>query len=58
MDNEETLSQEDKRKLLLDELDRMIENIDNLPAHAKVLPINHYDFGSLLILLSAIFRAD
>ena len=58
MSNEEKLSKEDKRKLLIEELDRMIENIDNLPAHAKILPINHYDFGSLLILLSAIFRAD
>lgn len=41
---------------LLSELDIMIENIDKLPNHAKIQPINHYDFGSLLLLLSSILR--
>jgi len=43
---------------LMDELKEMIDNIEKLPAHAKMSPINHYDFCSLLILLSAILRSD
>jgi hypothetical protein len=43
---------------LIDELDRMIENIERLPATAMMNSINHYDFASLLILLSAILRSD
>jgi hypothetical protein len=46
------------REELLESLDHMIKNIDQLPDHAKVLPINHYDFGSLLMLLSAILRSE
>jgi hypothetical protein len=54
MSKEEKITKRD----LIDELDRMIENIERLPATAMLNPINHYDFTSLLILLSTILRSD
>ena len=47
-----------KKAELLSELEMMIKNIEGLPSHALILPINHYDFCSLLILLSALLRED
>ncbi len=44
------------RKELLDMLSEMIKNIENLPQHVMSNPITHYDFCSLLILISALFR--
>jgi hypothetical protein len=41
---------------LIKELDAMIQTIEGLPQHAMTTPINHYDFCSLLILLSAILK--
>lgn len=46
------------REELLKELDEMIKNIEKLPPHAQILPINHYDFCALMIVLSAILRSD
>src|SRR5260221_11915794 len=46
------------KKEMLDMLDEMIKNIENLPQHAMLLPITHADHCSLLILLSAILRAE
>ena len=43
---------------LLDMLDEMRKNIENLPDHAMTAPITHYDFASLLLLVSSIFRAE
>lgn len=45
------------KKELIDTLDRMIENIERLPHEAMITSINQYDFNSLLILLSSIFKA-
>lgn len=45
-----------KKEDLLKILQRMIENIDGLPSGAMFTPINHYDYQSLLLLLSALFR--
>jgi hypothetical protein len=39
-------------------LDSMRANIENLPPHVMQSPISHYDFVSLLMVLSAIFRLD
>lgn len=39
-------------------LDDMIERIEEMPQQAMCVSINHYDFLSLLILLSSIFRFD
>ena len=46
------------RSDLLDMLSEMIRNIEKMPSHAMTLPINHYDFASLLILISALLKAD
>ena len=43
---------------LIDMLDEMNLNIERLPAHALIQSINHYDLSALLILLSAIFKAQ
>jgi hypothetical protein len=39
-------------------LDNMIEKIESMPQQAMCVSINHYDFLSLLIMLSSIFRFD
>lgn len=41
---------------LLAALDEMIRRIEDMPPNAMVVSINHYDFVSLLMLLSSIFR--
>lgn|SRR6185503_7547941 len=43
---------------LLDSLEEMIKRIEEMPQQAMVVAINHYDFISLLILLSSIFKFD
>lgn len=43
---------------LLDALDDLIKRIEEMPQQAMIVSINHYDFVSLLILLSSIFRSD
>lgn len=39
-------------------LNEMINNIEKLPPNAMHLPINHYDFSALLILLFEIFKLE
>lgn len=46
------------RQDLIDNLEMMIKSIEELPAHAMISPINHYDFTSLLILLHGIFSME
>lgn len=41
---------------LIDELDDLIQRIDDMPDQAMIVSINHYDFQSLLILISGIFH--
>ena len=43
---------------LLGMLSEMAANIEKLPSQALSTPITHYDYWSLLLLLSAIFRED
>lgn len=43
---------------LLNSLDEMINRIEGMPQQAMIVSINHYDFVSLLILLSSIFRFE
>ncbi len=54
---EEKLSKPTRQELI-DMLDMMQANIEGLPPAAMTLPINHYDFASLLLLLSALFKAE
>ena len=42
---------------LIEMLDEMAKNIEKLPLFAMTNPITHYDFCSLMILLSQIFKA-
>jgi len=46
------------REDFLGALDEMIKRIEDMPQNAMVVSINHYDFVSLLILLSSIFRSE
>jgi hypothetical protein len=42
---------------LIKMLDDMIENVDRLPQAAMTAPISHYDYYSLMLLLSSLFKA-
>jgi len=55
-ENQLEITQKPTRQDLLMMLDEMSKTIDALPSHAKIHPINHYDFGSLLSLLSLILK--
>lgn len=57
MENEE-LQEKPSKKDLLDMLDEMIKNYENLPPHAMISPITHYDLAAALMLLSSILRAE
>ncbi len=43
---------------MLDMLDEMTKRIESLPPVAMYAPVTHADFCSLLMLISAILRAD
>jgi|ERR1051326_412342 hypothetical protein len=43
---------------LINVLDEMIKRIEGMPQQAMVVSINHYDFVSLLMLLSSIFKLE
>ena len=46
------------KKDFLDALSDMIKKIEEMPPQAMCVSINHYDYLSLLILLSSIFAFD
>ncbi len=46
------------KKELVEILDRMIENIEELPKQAMQTYINHYDFCSALILIASILKEE
>lgn len=46
------------KKELIEMLDEMINNVEKLPLYAMTSPISHYDYASLLILLSALFKSE
>lgn len=52
------MSDKEKRKKLLDILDEMLKTYENLPQSAMIAPTTHYDLQSVLLLISALFRAD
>ena len=43
---------------LIEMIKEMNDNIEKLPPNALIMPINHYDFSALLILLYAIHKAE
>lgn len=46
------------RQELIDMLDEMNANIEKLPPHALASFITNYDLSALIILLSAILKAE
>lgn len=46
------------KKELLEILQELINNMENLPPHALVMPITHYDQWQLMILILQIFKQD
>jgi hypothetical protein len=43
---------------VLQTISEMRKNIEDLPPHAMVMPLTHYDLLSLLILLSGVLKAE
>jgi hypothetical protein len=48
---------ETPKLIALDLLDEMIINIEGLPQHAMILPISHYDWLSLLLVIKTVLRS-
>jgi hypothetical protein len=46
------------KKELVEMLDAMIKNIENLPQHAMLNPITHYDLISFMLVLSSILKKE
>jgi len=56
--NAPTSTPEFTKEELLSELQLLIKNFTELPQHAMLTPITHYDFSSALMVLAAILRLD
>ena len=56
--NEEKEPDTITRADMLKELDMMIKNFSDIPEHAALTPITHYDFASALMLVAALLRND
>lgn len=54
----ENLSSDDKRQNIIDNIDNLIKVIEGLPKHVMDLPITHYDYVSLLMLMSSLAKLD
>lgn len=46
------------RKELIEMLENMCRSYENLPSQAMTANINYYDFYSLLMLLSTLFKSE
>jgi hypothetical protein len=46
------------RAELIAMLDELVAGFENMPAHALVMPVTHYDHWQLMILLSQILKAE
>ncbi len=51
-------SSKPSKKEMIGMIDDMAKNIERLPSSAMLSPITHYDFVSLLMLLSSILKSD
>lgn len=54
LDNRQNTTRED----LLKELGLMMDNIEGLPQHVMIQPVNHYDLYSFMLVVSSLFRAS
>jgi len=43
-------------KEMVDELHRLVDNLERLPQHTMSRPVNHYDLCSSLLLIGAILK--
>lgn len=48
----------DTKHELLTSLEMMIENIEALPQEIMIMPINHYDLVSALILIQELYKLN
>ncbi len=46
------------KKKILDSIEHIISTIEGLPSHAMSTPITHYDYVSLLFILSSMLKLD
>lgn len=46
------------RKEKIEMLEAMVANIENLPNNAMILPVNHYDLYSFMLLISSILKDE
>jgi hypothetical protein len=46
------------RAELIAMLDELVAGFENMPAHALVMPVTHYDHWQLMILLAQILKAE
>lgn len=46
------------KKDILDAINEMVKKIEELPPQAMITAITHYDYYSLLLILSAMLRED
>lgn len=44
------------RQEQIEMLERMLNNIENLPKHVMDTPVNHYDFYSYLLIVLSILK--
>lgn len=56
--NDQAQYAQPQKKHIIGMLDNMIREYDQLPQHAMNAPISHYDFLSLLLLISALAKDD
>lgn len=47
-----------KKEMLIAMLDEMIKNVEGLPSEAMLAPVTHYDYLSLMLLLSSILKSE
>ncbi len=46
------------KKKILESIEHMIATIEGLPSHVMSTPITHYDYASLLFILSSILKLE
>ena len=56
--NPNTTSEKPTKQNIKESINHMLDNIDKLPLHAKMHPLNQYDLSSVLFVLLAILEAD
>lgn len=45
-----------EKKDVKESIEELLRSLDNLPTHAMIQPISHYDYYSLLLLMRALLE--